>query len=29
LTGGLAAELAQHVGQSDNRAIGSMVENPR
>jgi len=29
LTGGLAAELAQHVGRSDDRAIGSMVENPR
>ncbi len=29
LTGGLAAELAQHVGQSDEHAIGSMIESHR
>jgi len=29
LTGGLAAELAQHVGPSREDAIGRMVENPR
>lgn len=27
LTGGLAAELAQHVGEPDRRTIGAMVQN--
>jgi hypothetical protein len=29
LTGGLAAELAQHVEPSRDRPIGRMIENPR
>ena len=29
LTGGLAAELAQHVERSRDRPIGRMIENPR
>jgi hypothetical protein len=29
LTGGLAAELAQHVGPSNRQAIGPMIENSR
>jgi hypothetical protein len=29
LTGGLAAELAQHVGPSREDSIGRMIENPR
>jgi len=29
LTGGLAAELAQHVGPSRDHAMGRMIENPR
>ena len=29
LTGGLAAELAQHVGRSREHAIGPMIKNPR
>jgi hypothetical protein len=29
LTGGLAVELAQHVGRPREHAIGPMVENPR
>lgn len=29
LTGGLAAELAQHVEPSRDHAIGRMIENPR
>ncbi|HJR21948.1 MAG TPA: DUF962 domain-containing protein [Dongiaceae bacterium] len=29
LSGGLAAELAQHVGRSDEHAIGPMIESHR
>ena len=29
LTGGLSAELARHVGRSDDHAIGPMIESHR